>query len=193
MTDSPPLQELLRDRRRAGELNDAHAGLCTLATVDEHGLPHVRTLVLRELQGRLALFLNATSPKQRQLNSGNAAVCVYLASLQRQYRLRCGIDAIDDKVVHESWQLRPDAPKRMDWYYMQGRVQSAKVGSRDMLLAELDRVELPEPLTAPTSAAGYWLNPHQVERLDLDQENGVHDRVAWTLEGDRWVETTLVP
>ncbi len=191
MTD--PISELRADRQRAGELADPHAGLCTLATVDEHGAPHVRTLVLRDLHDRLALFLNATSPKQRQLNSGQAAICVYLASLQRQYRLSCNIEPIAVQIVQDSWQMRPDAPKRMDWYYVQGRVQSSNVTDRQTLLGELDAMNLTTPLAAPPEAVGYWLNPHFVERLDLAQDNGVHDRVAWSLDDRRWTQTTLVP
>ncbi len=191
MTD--PLNELRADRQRAGELADPHAGLCTLATVDEHGAPQVRTLVLRDMQDRFALFLNATSPKQRQLNSGQAAVCVYLASIQRQYRLSCSIEAIAPDIVRDSWQMRPDAPKRMDWYYVQGRVQSSDVTDRQTLLDELDAMTLTNPLHAPPEAVGYWLNPHFVERLDLAQDNGVHDRIAWSLASGRWTQTTLVP
>ncbi len=191
MTD--PINELRADRQRAGELADPHAGLCSLATVDEHGAPHVRTLVLRDLHNRFALFLNATSPKQRQLNSGQAAVCVYLASIQRQYRLTCSIEAIAPELVANSWQMRPDAPKRMDWYYAHGRVQSSDVTDRQTLLGELDAM-LPEtPACAPSEAVGYWLNPHFVERLDLAQDNGVHDRVAWSLSEHGWTQTTLVP
>ncbi len=191
--NADPLLALRADRTRAQELGDDNAGLCTVASVDEQGEPQIRTVVLRDLQARFALFINATSPKQRQFNRGTVAVCVYLPSIQVQYRLACALEAINANIVQESWQYRPDPPKRMDWYYMQGRTQSSTIEDRQTLLEEVAAVALPEPLTAPTSAVGYWLQPTTVDRLDLAQENGIHDRVAWHIAGDKWARNVVVP
>ncbi len=188
-----PLSELRADRERARDLSDAHADLCTMATVDEMGLPQIRTLVLRDVGDRFGIFINATSPKQRQLATGRAALCVYFASLQRQYRLSGVVEAIPNEQVHASWHLRPDPPKRMDWYYMKGRTQSSEVSDRSTLLTELQATELPDPLEPPNTAVGYWLNAEVVERLDLAQSNGVHDRLRWQFNEGEWVLTTLVP
>ena len=162
--------------------------------MDEAGQPQVRTLVLRELDERLALFINATSPKQRQLNTGLAAICAYYASIQIQYRLICRLEAIPAQRVAESWQLRPDMPKRLDWYYMTGRKQSTEVSDRETLSREIASVELPDPLVAPTSAVGYWLIPQEAERLDLGQPDGLHARQRY-LRDDQggWRTVTLVP
>lgn len=187
MTD--PIAALHADRARARGADDPMANLCMLATVGA-SKPEVRTLVLRDVEGRLGLFFNASSPKAREIRqSATVAVLVYLPSLSLQYRLRARLADIPAATVHTQWRLRPDVPKRMDWLYEQ-RAQSSPVESRDALVASLG-VDVPD--RAPTSAIGFYLVPETVERLDLGQANGVHDRRRYTLQGERWTEQVLVP
>ena len=190
-----PLQCLQEDRVRARELQDPCADLCALATVDPGGGPQVRTLVLRDLQDRnrkdrLALFVNATSPKWPAMQ--RIAILVYLASLGIQYRLACTTEPVPAEMVRERWQLRPEMSKRLDWFYEQ-RAQSTPVESRERLLTELAARKVPDPLVAPDSARGVYLLPWELERLDLNRSGGVHDRRHWRLIDGRWQERVLLP
>jgi pyridoxine/pyridoxamine 5'-phosphate oxidase len=187
-----PLARFKEDRARAFAAEDPAAALCVVATVDDRRQPQVRTLVLREVDDDLAVFVNATSPKWQQLGNG-IAVLTYWPSVQVQYRLSVTTEPVPQEIVAESWQLRPDPPKRMDWYYESGSQQSTHAGSREALLAGLGDMRLDEPLEAPDNARGLYLKPYLIERLDLTQTNGVHDRVQYTLEQGEWVPTTLVP
>ncbi len=186
-----PLAMLAHDRARAREQQDSGASVCTLANVDADGLPQARTLVLRELGSRLAVFVNATSPKFHHLNP--AAVVVWLPSLNVQYRLACTLEPVPRELVAESWLLRPDPPKRMDWFYTRLQAQSTVVAGREALLAALAAMTLPEPLTAPDTARGFYLQPTVIERLDLSRENGIHDRRRYTGGRPEWREEVLVP
>ncbi len=209
-----PVEWLRRDRARAKGEGDPYAELCALATVSADGAPTVRTLVLRDLQpeadrlddhsrGRLAVFINDSSPKWSALNPAQPGIssasssknvtslAVYLPKLQVQYRLCCTTKAVDAAVVHHRWRDRPEAPRKLDWYYEQ-RPQSSPVSSRNELLTELEALPLPQPLIAPPSARGLYLVPTEVERLDLNQPNGVHDRRQWHWRRG-WRERTLVP
>jgi pyridoxine/pyridoxamine 5'-phosphate oxidase len=179
------------------------AHVCVLATVDQQGRPQARTLVLRNVDHngspRLALFINANSPKWAELaNSNSACVQVYWPSVELQYRMQVQTEALDPKVVAASWQFRPDAPKKMDWLYQQ-QAQSTAVADRAQLLKQLDQLATPEPLVAPEAAKGLLIQVTEIERLDLTQSNGVHDRTLYTLrqqgqEGQReWYKQTLVP
>lgn len=192
-TTTDPLALLAADRRLAGERNDPCAGLCTLANVDADGLPQARTLVLRDLDGRLAVFVNATSPKYPHLRDGPVSVVIWLPTVNVQYRLACTTEPVPAATVAESWLLRPEPPKRMDWLYLRAQAQSTPVESREALLGMLSALDMPEPLTAPHTAMGLFLAPTQVERLDLGQENGVHDRRRYTPGNPGWHETVLVP
>jgi pyridoxine/pyridoxamine 5'-phosphate oxidase len=80
----------------------------------------------------------------------------------------------------------------MDWLY-QEHPQGSQVKDRQTLLDLLDGTLLPEPLVAPEGAKGLLLLPDVIERLDLTQSNGVHDRVRYHRESDRWQQRTLVP
>ena len=168
------------------------AHLCTVANVDTHGRPQMRTLVLREVDGQLAIFVNATSPKWTHLQAG-FVLHTYWPSVQVQYRMHVNSDPLANKVVHDSWHMRPDMPKRMDWFYEQQSVQSSDIHSRALLLEQINTVELPDPLRAPENARGLLIKPFEIERLDLTQPEGVHDRTRYVLTADEWQVSTLVP
>jgi pyridoxamine 5'-phosphate oxidase len=189
-----PLELMASDRSRARERNDPCANLCTLATVDAAGHPQARTLVLRDMGGRLAVFVNETSPKWQQLNdSQSLAVVVWLPSVDVQYRLQCQSRPVAKHDVHDSWQLRPNAPKRLDWYYTRTRPQSSPIDHRETLLSELEDLKLRHPLVAPRTSAGIYIEPFKVERLCLSMPGGIHDRRSYQHRADGWHETVLVP
>lgn len=198
-----PLAQFHAERQLARDAGDPMAHVCVLATVDQQGRPQARTLVLRNVDHngspRLALFINANSPKWAELaNSNSACVQVYWPSVELQYRMQVQTEALDPKVVAASWQFRPDAPKKMDWLYQQ-QAQSTAVADRTQLLKQLDQLATPEPLVAPEAAKGLLIQVTEIERLDLTQSNGVHDRTLYTQrqEGQEgqgeWHKQTLVP
>ena len=173
------------------------ANLCVVATVGA-GEPEARTMVLRDLEPTLSsgppsfgLFVNSTSPKVGEFReSSTVAIVVYLPSLAVQYRLRCALEPLPEDLVRASWRLRPPVPKRMDWLY-EDHPQSSAIDSRDTLVELLH--DGCEPATAPESAVGYRLVAQSVERLDLDTEDGVHDRRRYVFDGRSWREDVLVP
>lgn len=183
------------DRRAAREKKDPNAGLCTLATVDADGEPQARTIVLRDVEDahsiRLGIFVNETSPKIDEFNQSRlVTVVTYFESISLQYRIRCSLEIIDPKIVQSSWLLRPDAPKRMDWVY-EDFPQSTRIGTRETLLTIFNQTK--EKPIAPPSARGFFINPEFIERLDLNQPNGIHKRQLFEKSGAKWKLTTLVP
>ena len=186
-----PLELLQNDRAAARANQDPCANVCIVANVDEHGRPQARTLVLRDIEDELAIFVNATSPKWSHL--AHVHVVVWLPSVNVQYRLDCATLPIAEHIVHESWHLRPEPPKRMDWFYTTQQPQSSKVAGRDELLARLAALDLEESPGAPATARGLYLRATLVERLDLGQANGVHDRRRYEFADDVWQEYVLVP
>lgn len=188
-----PIAMLRDDRSRARALSDPCAGLCTLANVDAQGIPQARTLVLRDVEERLAVFVNTTSPKWESLQSGPVSIVVWLPTLQLQYRLVCETEVMPQALVHESWHARPEPPKRMDWFYTRIQAQSSPIGDRERLLAAFESLAAPEPLTPPETAHGLYLHPNMLERLHLGQDNGVHDRQHFSRHQTGWRVQTLVP
>lgn len=185
------------DRAAARAKDDPNASLCVLASVAD-GEPQARTLVLRDVavpaasgpSSRLGIFVNRHSPKHAELGqSKQVAVLVYLPSLGLQYRLRCALEAIPQAIVHANWQLRPPMPKRLDWLYAQ-HPQGSVVAGRSALEALLDS---PLPEAAPDSAVGYYLAPGTIDRLHLNQPDGIHDRRRYQRRHGAWQEAVLVP
>jgi pyridoxine/pyridoxamine 5'-phosphate oxidase len=180
------------DRDRARSAKDAMANVCTVANVDKNGSAQLRTLVLRDVEGQLAIFINATSPKWPHLQSTVSLLC-YWPSISIQYRIMATVSAVPEAIVQDSWQLRPPVPKQMDWLYETWLGQSSEIPDRDTLLKKLAEQALPAPLTASDNARGLLLAPQTIERLDLVQGNGVHDRSLATLTATGWTSITLVP
>lgn len=186
-----PVALLHADRAAARAKDDPNANLCALATVDREGEPQARTVVLRDLESRLAIFLNRHSPKYLEIGqSPRVAVLVHLPSVAVQYRLRCVLEAIPQALVHASWQLRPPIPKRLDWLYAQ-LPQGSAVESRERLVELLETT--PPPERAPDSAVGFFLAPDAVDRLHLGQPSGIHDRRRYERDGEAWRESVLIP
>lgn len=189
-----PIEQLSIDRQAARANADPCANLCTAATVDTNNHPQARTLVLRDVGSRLALFLNQTSPKWQQISdTGLLCVVVWLPSLNLQYRLQSQVEPVAKDLVDESWLLRPAVPKQLDWFYTTEQPQSSVLQSRQGLLQKLPLKNEAEHHVAPATAQGWYLLPFHVDRLNLDHPSGVHDRRAFSLNGGQWHETPLVP
>ena len=188
-----PIALLARDRGKARELGDPWANLCAVATVTAAGEPAVRVLVLRDVAGRLGVFVNATSPKVAEFaNTPKVAVLVHLPALGLQYRLRCGLEPMPPEVVRDAWRQRPAMPKRLDWFY-ERHPQSSAFKGRAALLRAVAELALPEPLAAPPAATGFLFQPVEVDRLDLVEDGGLHDRRRYARQGAQWRESALVP
>ncbi len=129
----------------------------------------------------------------RSATSASLALVVWLPSLDVQYRLKCTSRPVPKPLLHQSWQLRPEVPKRLDWFYTRVQPQSSVIDGREALLAGLNTLRLREPLAAPRTAAGVYLETEQVERLDLTMDDGVHDRRVFRRHPRGWEEIVLVP
>ena len=186
-----PLLRFQEDRRRAREAEDPMAAVCVLATVDKNGIPQARTLILRDIAEGMAVYINASSPKWQQCQD-IVAIQTWWPSVQVQYRMHVRCKELPAQHIADSWQLRPVAPKNLDWLYEQN-AQGNAVKNRSDLLAQLELAPKPEPLVAPPGDRGLIIRPQKIERLDLNQANGVHDRCCFSLHAGEWTQETLIP
>lgn len=193
-----PMALLARDRERARTLSDPLADLCWLATLDAEGHPALRTLVVRGIDAHaLRIFVNCSSPKWAELHaSGRFELLCYYPGLRRQYRLRGRIEELDRAMVHRSWRAKPRATRLLDWYYQHEHRQSARLASREELIAGYRRMQVrypdPDAMPAPEGVRGLALVAQRVERLDLDR-SPVHERRSFTLHEGGWREAPMVP
>ena len=192
MTHPNPVELFKLDQQTARNQKDPYASLCVISTISKKMLPQSRTLVLRQVEGSLAIFINKSSPKWEELKNG-VALQTYWASTQVQYRMSVSTKPIDKEIINQSWQLRPEIPKKMDWIYQSRFPQSSKVTSLDQIRSETRKFTEVEKLTATENATGLILTPQKIERLSLDTPDGIHDRklIIHTKEG--WSESQLMP
>ncbi len=191
--DNPnPVQLFKLDQQAARNQKDPYASLCVISTVNKDMQPQSRTLVLREVEGSLAIFLNKSSPKWNEIKNG-IALQTYWASTQVQYRMSVSTRPVNQKIISESWQLRPDIPKKMDWIYQNGFPQSTEVDSLGQIRNETKKISSVEQLTATKNATGLILIPHKIERLSLDTLDGIHDRKLYIETEEGWSESQIMP
>ena len=190
-----PLERFAADRQRAQNASDPWANLAVLATAGTDGAPQARVLILRDLESRIGIFINSTSPKQRELvASPRVSLLTYYATQSTQYRLGALLAPIDPTIVRRNWRQRPVIPKTMDWVYTTRIAQSEVVESREALirLQAAAATELGPDPDPPTTAVGYYIDIVTLERLELANDR-VHDRRRYTRIPGGWREDVLVP
>ena len=192
-----PLEKIVADRVSARGLNDANADICFLALSDDNR-PSVRTLVLRNIsEAGFTLFVNKTSEKWRILKANNhAELLLWFSTLQRQYRVRGTIEELDRESIENNWPRRPTGSKYLDHAYSHLQRQSRPIESHALLAQQIQDFKQANPeesLTTPETATGLKLNPEEIEMLDLNDPNRIHDRRLFRRDQYNWIATQLMP
>jgi pyridoxamine 5'-phosphate oxidase len=187
------------DRAQARRMEDPNADVCFLALADASGTASVRTLVMREITGNhFRVFMNQSSPKWKILSGGGTyQLLLWYPSMQRQYRVNGSVQTLDSDVVKQNWLRRPRGSKYLDLLYENVVDQSTYVDSRDYLVEEINKIKTAyklEGMEAPDKVAGVELIAEQIEMLDLNREDRIHDRRLFVLrDDDEWDQKVMIP
>lgn len=165
-----------------------------LATVDEHGLPDVRVVLLKAIEtDRFVFFTNYSSRKGRQIaQSGLAAFNIHWKTLGRQIRVRGEIAKVSPEVSDAYYQSRPLGSRIGAW----ASNQSAPLNNRDELVAAVDDAAAThgDAPARPSHWGGYYITPLELE-FWCNGEDRLHDRFRWTRQVDKkeWKINRLNP
>lgn len=179
----------------ASEPNDPNA--IALATVDPDGMPDVRMVLLKDidgsgLDGSFVFYTNYDSAKGRQIEaSGKAAFVLHWKSLRRQIRVRGFVTREDGGQADAYFASRALQSRIGAW----ASRQSQPLSSRAALMAEAARMGLRLGTNPPRPAfwGGYRIRPERIE-FWADGAFRLHDRFAWERDGDRgWRVQRLSP
>jgi pyridoxamine 5'-phosphate oxidase len=160
----------------------------SVATVDEHGAPDVRTVLMRFLDARGPGFVTAlTSGKGRQVAARPVmAVALTWPAMFRAIRFRGAAVEVDRAEVQGYWDTRPWASRISAW----ASQQSEPVASREALEAQYAARAAQFPDTGsesdvpvPDFWGGYRVVPDEVE-FWAGRRNRLHDRLVFTRVGD---------
>lgn len=193
-----PVSRIKNDRSDARKLGDTNADTCFLALADNQGKASVRTLVLRDIvDNRFTLFMNRTSPKFKAFAGGaDFELLLWYSSVQRQYRIRGEMQELPGDIAKGSWQRRPQGSKYLDYVYQDMAHQSSEIASRDLLVTELERLKNTYKSAAmqpPEAVTGIELVARQIDMLDLNREDRIHDRRLFELQDGTWQARILIP
>jgi pyridoxamine 5'-phosphate oxidase len=173
------------------------ANAMTLATVDAHGAPSARIVLLKGLeQGGFTFYTNYRSRKARELEAHGAACLVFLWSqLERQVRIDGRVGRVSAAESDAYFASRPLGARHSAW----ASPQSERVPDRGTLerAAEAVRSRYGDAPPRPPHWGGYRVRPQSVEFWQ-GRADRLHDRLVYIREddgreGDGWRLVRLAP
>ncbi len=193
MTAIDPVEQVRAwlDEARAGEPCDADAA--ALATVDPHGAPSVRMVLVRGLDARgFVFYTNLGSAKAADLQQNpRAALCLYWKSLQRQVRIEGRVEPVADDEADAYFAGRPHDSQIGAW----ASKQSQPMGGRFELEKRVAQTVLKFPTLAvprPPFWSGFRVVPQRIE-FWRQRPFRLHERILYERAADGWRSQLLYP
>ena len=165
----------------------------TLATVDEHGQPWTRTVLLKACDARgFTFFTNYEGAKARQLaREPRAALTFWWAGLERQVNVTGSIERAPREESEAYFQSRPVKSRLGAWASQQSEV----LLNREQLerqLAEVEKRFGEGEIPTPENWGGFTVRPETVEFWQ-GRRSRLHDRLRYSRAGDAWHVERLSP
>jgi pyridoxamine 5'-phosphate oxidase len=190
-----PFELLQNAWTQAQRKKDHAAGTMSLATVDGHGRPSVRTVMIKGIDERgVAFVTRAESPKTKHFaKQPIVECCMHWATIKLQVRVRGKITPMPEQDIEALWKVRPRDSQIL--YHLQ-LAQSQIIPSFNHLLRKMaaakqrwrgEKVIPPSPLYV-----GYIIKPTQIELLEHSVLR-LNKRTRYTRRGKQWIKTTLAP
>ena len=179
---------------QAGTTESHDPNAMSLATVDKHGHPDVRIVLLKELShAGFVFYSNAQSAKGVQLAETKiAALCFHWKSQKRQVRIRGTVAPVTAKMADAYFAERARGSRIGAWASQQSR----PVASREAMIDDVETVEARfdgQDVPRPPHWTGWCVTPTEIEFWQ-DGAFRVHDRILFTTQAKGgWDKTRLYP
>lgn len=165
----------------------------TLATADQYGQPSARAVLLKSYGPEgFVFFTNYKSRKGRELaDNPQAALLFYWGELQRQVRLEGRVYKLDRQASEAYFSSRPRESRLAAW----SSPQSEVIAGRDSLIKQLEAAEdkfKNAEVPTPQNWGGYVLMAGVIEFWQ-GRKSRLHDRLRYTLAGEKWLLERLAP
>jgi pyridoxamine 5'-phosphate oxidase len=165
----------------------------TLATVDAHGQPSTRTVLLKSVDARgFIFFTNYDSRKGRELaDNPRAALTFFWPDLERQVCVAGTVTKLPGTESERYFRSRPRGSRIGAW----ASSQSQAVPDRAFLEAKWRELEqkFPDEVPLPPNWGGYILQPERIEFWQ-GRPSRLHDRFSYSRQPDgAWKIERLAP
>ncbi len=197
-TDPFQLFDAWMDAAKTTEPNDPNA--MSLATVDASGMPDVRIVLLKNVDGPesadrgFVFYTNFESAKGRELLANpKAALLFHWKSLERQVRVRGSVSLVAHGEADAYFASRPRLSRIGAW----ASHQSRPLSTRDVLEAKVQHFEAKFPdedIPRPPYWSGFRVLPVEIE-FWMSRPFRLHDRIVFRRDAprDSWHKTRLYP
>jgi pyridoxamine 5'-phosphate oxidase len=175
------------------ELNDPNA--MGLATVDEQGMPNLRTVLLKDADERgFVFYTNLGSAKGRELlTSHKAALNFHWKSLRRQIRLRGPVQPVSDAEADAYYASRARGSRIGAWASKQSKPLESRFALEKQVAKYAARYAI-GAVPRPEWWSGFRLVPLEMEFWH-DRPFRLHDRILFqrATPDMPWEKTRLYP
>lgn len=182
----------LRDAEKS-EPNDPTA--VALATVDDHGMPNVRMVLLKGFDEHgFVFYTNFESQKGREvLGQKKAAMCFHWKSLRRQVRLRGEVDVVSDAEADAYYASRPRGSRIGAWASKQSRPLEGRFALEKAVAEYTAKYAIGE-IPRPPYWSGFRIKPISIEFWH-DRQFRLHDRVEFrrAVADGPWEKVRMYP
>ncbi|HWW47975.1 MAG TPA: pyridoxamine 5'-phosphate oxidase [Xanthobacteraceae bacterium] len=177
----------------ASEPNDPNA--MALATVDAHGMPDVRMVLLkgRDAEG-FVFYSHAASQKGREIAATpKAALLFHWKSLRRQIRIRGEVVQVSDAEADAYFASRPKQAQIGAWASKQSQPLESRFAF-EQAIAKVAATYAFGKVPRPPGWVGFRIIPESIEFWH-DRPFRLHDRVVFNRDAPdgAWLRTRLYP
>ncbi len=165
----------------------------TLATVDTHGMPSARTVLLKALRPEgFVFFTHYLSQKGHDLAANpQAALLFQWLPLERQVRVQGIAHKLAPEESTHYFTSRPRGSQLAVW----AAQQSTELASRTMLEEAFQAAATrfaDQPVPVPENWGGFCVRPEVIEFWQ-GRENRMHDRFVYQRQDQHWQIRRMAP
>jgi pyridoxamine 5'-phosphate oxidase len=170
------------------------ANAMNLATVNDHGRPTSRIVLLKGIEeNKFVFYTNYQSDKGRELEGNPAcALTFFWPELERQVRIEGVANRIDPQRSQQYFQSRPRGSQLGAW----SSPQSSIIQNRTILEERVAQIgkkfEGDEVIPKPQQWGGYEVDPVLIEFWQ-GRPNRLHDRIEYIKIDNTWKMHRLAP